>query len=94
MMNSVREELRLSREESLRSRESHDELRIYMREQSLRNERFTQDLMNGFRAFLSEHSAAARAVADELRDLRAESRARREALLRMLDRLGPGPASA
>lgn len=35
-----------------------------------------------------------RLVADQLRDLRDESRSQREALLRMLDRLGPpGPAT-
>ena len=87
LMDGVREELR-------RSRETHDDLRVFIREERLRAERFTQNMVTATRAFMAEQSAALRDVTDELRDLRQESRAQREAVLRMLDRLGPGPASA
>lgn len=51
---------------------------------------FTRDLVTRQERFMSQ-------VVAELRDLRAESRAQREALLRLIDRLPPpasGPAAA
>ena len=79
LMEEVREEIRLTREEVRLSREQHADLRIFIRESSLRAERFTERVV----AELQKLSAGQD-------DLRGESRAQTKALLLVLDRLGPG----
>ena len=75
----IGEEVRLSREQRDRHAEMYADLRQFTRDLMLRMERVTEDY---------------RRVADEqikgMRDLREESTAQRQALLRVLDRLGPG----
>ncbi len=85
----LREEIRLSREqirlsqEIRLSREQHADPRVFIREVSRRAERFTQEVVAELQALSAGQD-----------DLREESRARTQALLRVLDRLGPGPSSA
>lgn len=79
LMEEVREEIRFTREEVRLSREQHADLRIFIRESSLRAERFTERVV----AELQKLSAGQD-------DLRGESRAQTKALLLVLDRLGPG----
>ncbi len=84
----LREEIRLSREqirlsqEIRLSREQHADPRGFIREVSLRAERFTQEVV-----------AELRALSGAGRPAGGESRAD-QALLRVLDRVGPGPSSA
>ncbi|MGI8440072.1 MAG: YdeI/OmpD-associated family protein, partial [Thermoleophilaceae bacterium] len=83
LMDEVREEIRLTREEVRLSREQHADLRVFIREASLRAERFTEGVLAELRALSAGQD-----------DLREESRAQTQALLRVLDRLGPGPSPA
>ena len=83
LMDGVREEIRLSREEIRLSRELHADLRLFMRETNLRAARFMQTVIAELRALSAGQD-----------DLREESRAQTQALLRVLDRLGPGPSPA
>jgi hypothetical protein len=79
----TREEVRLSREEVRLSREQHADLRVFIREASLRAERFTEGVLAELKALSAGQD-----------DLREESRAQTQALLRLLDRLGPGTSPA
>jgi hypothetical protein len=83
LMDGVREEIRLSREEIRLSREQHADLRVFIREASLRAERFTEGILAELKALSAGQD-----------DLREESRAQTQALLRVLDRLGPGTSPA
>lgn len=83
LMESVREEIRLSRDEIRLAREQHADLREFIREINLRAERFTQMAIAELRALSAGQD-----------DLREESRAQTQALLRVLDRLGPGTTPA
>lgn len=83
LMDEVREEIRLTREEVRLSREQHADLRAFIREASLRAERHTEGVL-----------AELRRLSVGQDDLRAESRAHTQALLSVLDRLGPGPSTA
>ena len=82
-MAQVTEEIQLSREEIQLSRE---ELRLS------RGER--QDLRTFIREMVIRMERAAAQQAAELEDLREDSRAQRDALLRLIDRLGPSGSSA
>ena len=83
LMDEVRKEIRLSREEIRLSREQQADLRVFVREINLRAER-AMELV----------TAELRALSAGQDDLRAESRAQTQALLQVLDRLGPGPSPA
>jgi len=62
----------------------------FMREQTLRHERASREMQRGLRALERRTDAEV----EVLHDLVEEARAQRQALLAVLDRLGPGPASA
>ena len=83
LMETVREEIRLSREEIRLSREQHADLRIFIRDITRRAERVTQEMI----AELQKLSAG-------YEDAREETRAQTQALRRMIDRLGPSQSSA
>lgn len=90
LVADVREEVRLTREEVRLSREERAESREFMRQLTLRAEKANREAiaeLRDLRRGSEEHRA-------ETADLRAESRAQTQALLRMIDRLGPGPATA
>lgn len=71
-------------QEELRlAREQHADLRNFIREMNLRADRFTQAVVDSLNA-----------VSADLRDLREESGAQRQALLLVLDRLDPGRPSS
>jgi hypothetical protein len=75
-----------SGEEIRLSRESREDIREFMRELTLRNERVFRDLSAGIRETLNE-----------VREGREEQRAQTQALLRLIDRmdrLDPGGAAA
>ena len=69
---------------------TESEFREFMREQSLRHERASRQMERGLWALERRIDAEV----ETLHDLVEESRAQRQALLAVLDRLGPGPASA
>ena len=78
-----------------------EDLRQFIREMVLRMERFTNaqvraldGLTAGVEQLIREMRQEFLETRAELRDLRAESRAQREALLRILDRLDGGAATA
>ncbi len=73
---SVEAEIRLSREEAERSRAQHDDLRVFIRDITLRSEKVLQEILVGFGE-----------VRADLRDLGAEIRANTAATLSVLDRL-------
>ncbi len=116
----TREEIRMSREQRVRSdammdrlderldrdAEEHADLRSFIREMIVRMESSGQEVANVLRAqtsalqrfgaeFSTEMRAARAQAHEEMRDLREESRAQTNALLRLLDRLnGPEPGGA
>jgi hypothetical protein len=79
LMGEIREEMRLSREQRARSDAMFDDLKVFMRDITLRVER------------------GGREMVAELRELREESRAPTQALMRMIDRMDrldpPGAAA-
>lgn len=87
LMSEVRQEMRLSREQ-------HADLREFIREQTVRAERVTDRQVTALDALVlrqDEGIAALRQmrveIREELRDLRAESRAQTQALMKVIDRL-------
>jgi len=80
LMEAIREEHRLSREQ-------YAELSRASREREADLRHFIRDINVRAERFTN-------AVVAELRDLTEESRAQRQGLLQVLDRLGPGPSSA
>jgi hypothetical protein len=66
------------------------EFRDFMREQTLRHERAMREVIRR----TDEMVRRSDVQIDTLNDLVEESRAQRAALFAMIDRLGPGPASA
>ena len=93
LLHEVSEEVRLTREEVRLSREQHADLRVFIREMTIRGERFTQGVV----AELHELTESSRRHREETRrehlDLWEESRAQSQAVLRLLDRLGPEPST-
>ena len=83
LMDSVQDELRLSREQ-------HADLRQFIREMNMRAERFTQRAIE----HLERLGRKVDANSSHMEDLREQGRAQTEALLRVLDRLPPGPSAA
>jgi len=91
LMEGIREELRLSREQ-------HADLRQFIRDMNLRAERVTRGIVKELRQLGRRHDELGGALLEEMRDqrqemrdLREDSRAQTQALLRMLDRLPPRP---
>jgi hypothetical protein len=79
LMEDIREEMRLSRAEREQSKAMFADLRVFMREITLRVER------------------TGREQVEAIRDLRAQTQAQTEALLRVIDRmdrLDPGGSAA
>ena len=76
---------------------TRDEFYELMREQTMRHERASRRMERGLVALERRTDAEVdplRKQSEVLGDLVEESRAQRQALLAVLDRLGPGPASA
>ena len=94
LMEGVREEMRLSREERERSREwfggLYSDFREFTRELTLRSERVAREQIAELRALRTGFQA----ITDELRDMRNETRAQTRAILRVLDKLDTGGADA
>jgi hypothetical protein len=79
------------------SREAFEENRLFVRDMTRRSEKVVQELVRSHERFHRELSAEMRSKTDailaELREGREESRAQRQALLALIDRLPP-PAEA
>ena len=75
----------------------HDELieetKLFIRDINRRSERVVQDLVKGNAEFSAEQRKRTDEIVAEMRDARQESRAHREAILAMLDRLPPAQAA-
>ena len=65
----------------------------FMREINLRTEKIVQELVKQNAAFNAERSRRTEEVVPEVREAREESRAHREALLALIDRLPPAAAA-
>ena len=80
-----------------KGRGDRDDLKVFIREMTRRNERVVQDLVQGNQKFLAALSAELKEGRDEARDEaqegREEARAQTQALLALIDRLPP-PAQA
>ena len=87
LMDRITEELALTREQVRLSREDRAQIT-----ETFRQER--QDLRTFIREIVIRMERAASQQAEELLDLREDSRAQRDALLRLIDRLGPSSSSA
>lgn len=79
-----------------RHEQMFEENKLFIREMNRRNERVVQDLINGNRKFMSELSEELRGKSDTilvaLKEVREDSKAQTQALLRVIDRLPPpGP---
>ena len=82
----TRDEVRLSREQRERSDAMHADLRDFIRQMIARMERSGRDTSEALRA----QTAELRRFGAEMSDIREESRAQTNAILRLLDRFG-GP---
>ena len=75
----------------------HGDLRVFIRDMNRRSEKVINDLLRGNREFCKELTAQtdgkAEAIMAELKDLREESQAQRQALLNLIDRLPPPRAA-
>jgi hypothetical protein len=70
-----------------------DDLKIFLREQTLRSEKVIREMLRRNEAFNAEQSARTDAITSRLEEVTKEQRAQREALLRLIDRFPP-PAEA
>lgn len=68
-----------------------DDLRIFIRDMNRRSEKVIQELLNGNREFCRELNAKTDGLLAEMKEVREESRAQREAMLALIDRLPPAP---
>lgn len=75
----------------------HGDLKVFIRDMNRRSEKVINDLLRGNREFCKELTAKtdskAEAIMAELKDLREESQAQRQALLNLIDRLPPPQAA-
>lgn len=75
----------------------HGDLKVFIRDMNRRSEKVINDLLRGNREFCKELTAKtdskAEAIMAELKDLREESQAQRQALLNLIDRLPPPRAA-
>jgi chromosome segregation ATPase len=97
LMDEIREEMRLSREQAARHAELYSDLRQFIRGMNERMNRALREQVAELRKVgdaLSGQTAELRALRMEQRELREDSRAQTQALLRMLDRFDPGEAGA
>jgi hypothetical protein len=80
-----------------RHEQQHGDLRVFIRDMNRRSEKVIDDLLRGNREFCKELTAKtdskAEAIMAELKDLREESQAQRQALLNLIDRLPPPQAA-
>ncbi len=72
--------------------EVKDEMRLN-REERAESREFMREIVARIERGSREEVRVLQGLTDEIRDLIAESRAQREGLLRVIDRLGPGPAA-
>jgi chromosome segregation ATPase len=80
-----------------RHEQQHGDLKVFIRDMNRRSEKVINDLLRGNREFCKELTAKtdskAEAIMAELKDLREESQAQRQALLNLIDRLPPPQAA-
>jgi hypothetical protein len=80
-----------------RHERQHGDLKVFIRDMNRRSEKVINDLLRGNREFCKELTAKtdskAEAIMAELKDLREESQAQRQALLNLIDRLPPPQAA-
>jgi len=73
------------------------DLKVFIRDMNRRSEKVINDLLRGNREFCRELTtktdSKAEAIMAELKDLREESQAQRQALLNLIDRLPPPQAA-
>jgi predicted translin family RNA/ssDNA-binding protein len=71
----------------------HGDLKVFIRDMNRRSEKVINDLLRGNREFCkgltTKTDSKAEAIMAELKDLREESQAQRQALLNLIDRLPP-----
>lgn len=72
---------------------SIEELTLFIREMNRRSERVVRDLVKGNAEFSAEQGKRTEEIVAEMRDARQESKAHRQAILAMLDRLPPAQAA-
>lgn len=91
------ERSRLAFERVMAALDRHDELieetKLFIRDMNRRGERVVQDLVRGNAEFSAEQKKRTDEIVAEMRDARQESRAHRQAILAMLDRLPPAQAA-
>jgi chromosome segregation ATPase len=76
------------------SREDRDDLKQFIREMNMRSEKRLQEWLRRQEEVHAEHTARTDAIVRHLDDLSQESRAQREALLALIDRLPPSTEAA
>ncbi|MGI8660699.1 MAG: hypothetical protein ACR2LH_06645 [Thermoleophilaceae bacterium] len=108
VLERIEQEMRLTRELHAETRAFNESIladfRQFVRDIVARMERLGRDEATEIRRLAEEQRASReeqrafreeqRAFREEQQDLRAESRAQTQALLRMIERLGPGDAAA
>jgi chromosome segregation ATPase len=100
LMEAIREELRLSREQRERHQAAIEHQFELNRREHQETRAAVQNLQQVCRVLVlrvEENTQVLRALRDDVRDLRDEVRAQTEAIMRVLDelrRLGPGGAAA
>ena len=70
-----------------------EENRLFLREMNRRNERVVQELVKQNAEFNAEQAKRTGVIVAEMKDAREESRAHREAILALIDRLPPAAAA-
>jgi hypothetical protein len=107
LSEKIDEEMRLSRlaferntlafERVMSALDRHEKLieetTLFIRNMNRRSERVVQDLVKGNAEFSAEQKKRTDEIVAEMRDARQESRAHRQAILAMLDRLPPAQAA-
>ncbi|HEX3735833.1 MAG TPA: hypothetical protein VHU86_11865 [Solirubrobacterales bacterium] len=76
-----------------RFEEKLDENTIFIRDMNRRSEKVVQELVRANATFSAEQAKRTDEIVAEVRDAREESRAHRQAILALLDRLPPAAAA-
>jgi hypothetical protein len=76
-----------------KGKDDRDDLKVFIREMNMKAEKRFQDSSRRSDEFMADMSEKTKAILLELKESREESRAQREALLALIDRLPP-PAQA
>lgn len=92
----IDEHMAMGRKHMARGNELMEEVREEMRlnrEERAESREFMREIVGHIERGSREEVRVLRRLADDISDLIAESRAQREGFLRLIDRLGPGPAA-